>query len=340
MSRLSKLYRQFSNHIDDRQEFAELIKDFDHLLCLYGGAGETPPTVAIGLGLRAERPGGPLKPAIIMYVPEDELGDLALPQRTREGFPIYAEAVGRIFLDPPGHVEANEAFRAHYDAPPGGVSISPLNAGTGTLGCYLTRGSQTYVLSNRHVLDPDISGTTGLQVLQQSTGDGNKSKVGMAQTSYVVPLTKSGYNVADAAVAALTVGDAYNAKMLVGPNGDDLRALVAPVTTVRAKDVVHKSGRTSGLTEAAVDGVHVRVPVPFPDGNTYTFDDCMTVKFGTTPFQVGGDSGALLVTAGNQPAGLLFAASTTMAYAFPLQSVLDALKAAAGGGKDFTVAYR
>lgn len=334
MSRLKTLARQFDGHIHDQEDFEDLVADFDELLEIYGGAGDTPPSIAIGLGLRPHPETGLVEPAIIIHAPVPGSEPLpALPSRSARGFSIYVEYAGQALAEPPIDVEATEAFKAHYDKPPGGVSIAPLGtAYSGTLGCFLKSGAERYLLTNRHVLDPGVAGKTGLLVQQQSKQDGNATKTGIATTTTLVPLSMTQNNLADAAIALLSIGH-YDARMLTG-DGPDFTALVAPATSVKLNDGVAKSGRTSGHTESRVTIVGATVPVNFPDGKTYTFVDCIGIAM---PFQQGGDSGALLVTKARQPAGLMFAANNTTAWAIPLASVLTALKTASG--KDLSVAF-
>lgn len=342
MSRLKKLARQFDGYIDDIEEFAVLVADFDDLLLSYGGIGETPPKAAHGLGLRPHPVSGVLSPAIIIYVPQDEPGSLSLPQRTKNGFPIHVEFVGPILAPGPlGEVEGTEIFKAHYDKPPGGVSIATLGAPhTGTLGCYLKSGTDYYLLSNRHVLDPKIEGKTGVLVQQQSKEDGNTTKVGIAETSTFLPMELNKNNLADAQIARLTTSD-FEPRILMGA-GPEYAVPVGPTTIAKVNDEIAKSGRTTGRTAGVVDGIEVNVPVSYPGGTTYTFAKCIAIKQVDGEFMKGGDSGSLLLTnprppIGAQPVGLLFASGKKIAFAFQIDEVLDLLKKATG--KDLSIVY-
>lgn len=341
MTRLKTFARQFDGHIEDADEFAVLVDDFDDLLKLYGGAGDTPPTVGLGLGLRAEALSGRLKPAIIMYVTEEGPDAQSLPARSANGFTIHVESIGKVYAEPPAELSLDlaegDAFRLAYSPPPGGVSIGILGDGrSGTLGCVVAENGAYYLLSNRHVLDPAIEGKTNQTVLQQSTQDGNRGKTGIAETRYLAALDTARHNLADAGVASLSGVD-VDPRILTGA-GPAFATLVGPATTVKADDAVMKSGRTTGRTRAFVDAVNVVIPVEFPDAKTYTFAQCISIKQPDGKFQQGGDSGALLVTDGEQPVGLMFAASPTVAFAIPIANVFEALKTASG--KDFSIVFK
>jgi len=332
MSRLSTLRRQFGQYVQDADEFAELVADYDHLCELH--ASGALPALVLGLGLRADYEGGPLKPAIVLHVAAAGPAK-TLPIRSKQGFPIYVEVSEPIVLRPAAEPEAGGPFQAGYSAPPGGVSIGIVGDGAGTLGCFATSQNQVYLISNRHVLDPTISGTTGLQVLQQSAPDGGSTSV--ATTRFLSAWSATSPNTADAGAALMAdqASSGYNRQQLVGDNA--FRSIVAPDTLATANETVMKSGRTTGLTQATVQLLGAQMSAS-AGGVTYTFVNCIQVKNVSGAFQKPGDSGALLVNSSYQPLGLMFSVDGDKAYAIPIDAAIAALNAAASV-TDFAIAF-
>jgi hypothetical protein len=88
---------------------------------------------------------------------------------------------------------------------------------------------------------------------------------------------------------------------------------------------VKKSGRTSGLTKGTISAVNVTVDVSYGSGKTARFVNQILVTPGS--FLAGGDSGSLMVEdvdAAPRAVGLLFAGSSSVAVANPIQAVLGA----------------
>ena len=85
---------------------------------------------------------------------------------------------------------------------------------------------------------------------------------------------------------------------------------------------VRKSGRTTGLTSGDITVLDATISVSYGTGRTATFENQIV----TAPISEGGDSGSLVVAAGELKAvGLLFAGSQQSTIVNPIQEVLDCL---------------
>ncbi|MFZ1684038.1 MAG: hypothetical protein WAU88_07880 [Candidatus Zixiibacteriota bacterium] len=208
----------------------------------------------------------------------------------------------------------------------------------GTLGALINVGGTLRVLSNYHVLEADIvSGgngtvaTTGDNVIQPGLIDVNCSA---ASAQVVAKLVKTsslpGSNV-DCSSANIVSG-------MVNPNGSILEIGTLTSATIAASvgQAVKKSGRTTGLTRSKVSGLNATISVSYENecaggtAFTKTFTGQILVTNTRSKFLGSGDSGSLLVqdvTTNPRAIGLLFAGSTSIAVANPINSVLSFLGA-------------
>lgn len=148
----------------------------------------------------------------------------------------------------------------------------------------------------------------------------------MANLTDWVPLVAGGASYVDAAIAQVIPGT-------VDPSGKILE--IGTISSQPAQafvgQPVKKSGRTSGLTTGKVAGLDATVTVQYEDecgGNPFvtTFEGQILVTPGK--FLKAGDSGSLLVenkATNPRPVGLLYAGSSRVAIANPIQDDLDAL---------------
>lgn len=212
----------------------------------------------------------------------------------------------------------------------------------GTLGALVAIGGTQYVLSNYHVLEADIvSGgnqrvaADGDAVIQPGLIDVSCTAAA-AQNVATLLLRHSlpGSNV-DAAVAAIVPG-------MVSADGAILEIGTISSQTVAASinQPVKKSGRTTGLTRSKVSALNATVTVAYEDecagseAFVKTFTGQVIIVNRASKFLAGGDSGSLLVedvATNPRAAGLLFAGSTSLAVANPIDEVLGFLGASMVG---------
>jgi hypothetical protein len=215
---------------------------------------------------------------------------------------------------------------------------------SGTLGALVTDGQNQYILSNTHVFAGDwVVGGNGRMA---SAGDDiNQSgliDVGcqviagdmVADLSEWAPIN-SNVNV-DAAIAAVRGPD------FVKSNGEILGIGTIASSTAAAfvGQGVKKSGRTTGFTRSKVSSLNATISVGYSDecaGGSYTktFTGQIIISNRGSRFLAGGDSGSLMVEdVANNPraVGLLYAGSSSVAIANPIDHVLSYFNVTMVGG--------
>ncbi len=247
-------------------------------------------------------------------------------------------------------------FRAMGSKPSGATRVShtakqtpPIQLGTsggwgydlangyccgGTLGSLVQINGLQYILSNYHVFESDIVNggngivaKTGDPVIQPGLIDvrcnaANAQVVALLEKKASLPNS----NV-DASVAQVISG-------MVRTDGAILEIGTISSQTVAAamKQAVKKSGRTTGLTHSSVSGLNATVSVAYENecaggkAFTKTFTGQIIIANRRSSFLNSGDSGSLMVedVATNPGAvGLLFAGSSSLAVANPINEVLS-----------------
>lgn len=208
----------------------------------------------------------------------------------------------------------------------------------GTLGSLINKGGSQYILSNYHVFEADIvSGgnsrvaQNGDYIIQPGLIDVNCNAAN-AQNVATLSLTHSlPNNNVDCSIAQVIPG-------MVSTTGAILEVGTLSATTVSASvgQAVKKSGRTTGLTRSKVSGLNASVSIAYENecaggtAFTKTFTGQILVSNSGSKFLGSGDSGSLMVqdvTSNPKAVGLLFAGSTSLAVANPINSVLSFLNA-------------
>jgi hypothetical protein len=120
----------------------------------------------------------------------------------------------------------------------------------------------------------------------------------------------------------------------------EIGTISAQTVAAKLKQAVKKSGRTTGLTRSKVSGLNATVSVTYDNecaGGivfTKTFKGQIIISNKASKFLAGGDSGSLMVqdVATNPKAvGLLFAGSSSLAVANPINEVLTYVGEKVGG---------
>ncbi|MGH7563807.1 MAG: hypothetical protein ACREK5_05235 [Gemmatimonadota bacterium] len=221
---------------------------------------------------------------------------------------------------------------ARFDRPvPIGVSTGHPDITAGTIGARVRRGTTVYALSNNHVYADANQASIGDDVIQPGTFDGGSApadKIGdLAQFEPIV-FSTSANNRIDAAIATTTTS-------LLG-NATPSNGYGTPRTTtatVNVNDRVMKYGRTTGQTKGRVLAINTTVNVGYGSPGTARFVDQIVIGGGG--FSQGGDSGSLIVlergSGARRPIGLLFAGSSSVTIANPIDFVLDAFNVTVDG---------
>jgi hypothetical protein len=211
----------------------------------------------------------------------------------------------------------------------------------GTLGSLVAKGGNQYILSNSHVFAGDVvNGGNGVVssigddisqpgLIDVNCNQNNAQDVADLSSLSTLYPPNSTPNV-DCAIAQVRPG-------MVRTDGAILEIGTIGATPIAASvgQAVKKSGRTTGLTRSSVSALNATVNVGYSDecgGGSFTkqFTGQIIVSNNGSRFLNSGDSGSLMVqdvTTNPRPVGLLFAGSSSVAIANPIQAVLTHLGA-------------
>jgi len=206
----------------------------------------------------------------------------------------------------------------------------------GTAGSLVQDSSgNQYILSNYHVLAGDVDSSDGVYskfaepIIQPGLIDVSCDKASAQSvanlTQWADPLA-AGVNV-DAAIAQVTAGQ-------VRTDGSILEIGTLSDQTVAAfiGQGVKKSGRTTGLSSSRVDVLNATVSVAYDtecagsQRGVKTYTGQILVRNRGNKFLNAGDSGSLMVenvSSNPRAVGLLFAGSSSIAVANPIDEVLQ-----------------
>jgi hypothetical protein len=182
------------------------------------------------------------------------------------------------------------------------------------------------VLSVNHVLTRNDRASVGEPIIQPGLIDSSCSLTGTTQVASFAEAPLLGTANVDAALSLVAPG-------AVDPQGTILDIGI-PATTLALASVhegVAKSGRTTGLTCDSVNSTDATVTVQYTTecgtGTPYSVTYTNQVLINSPKFSAAGDSGSLIVdSATSQPVGLLFAGSSSITVAHPIQDVVNALQ--------------
>jgi len=248
--------------------------------------------------------------------------------RTLEGVPVQVEVTGEFYALPkpgtPTTMSGSDDPTDWWPRPvPIGVSTGHPKVTAGTIGCRVTDRTYVYALSNNHIYANSNLAKIGDNVLQPGPYDGGVNPVDAIGTLYAfqkIVFSRTANNTIDAAIAKAI----YDAGVpRVGISTPPLGYGTPKSTTVGAyvDQKVQKYGRTTRLTNGTVYAVNATVLVYYSRGIA-RFVKQIIITPGS--FSAGGDSGSLIVTdPGKNPVGLLFAGSSTMTVANPIDLVLS-----------------
>ena len=274
------------------------------------------------------------KPAILVLVTSFNEAKAANIPSDIEGIPVIVKITGKIVAlkKPPwagggGGSEENIDPTSRFDRPvPIGVSTGHPAITAGTIGARVTDGVNVYALSNNHVYANENNAILGDNVLQPGTFDGGTSPaddIGTLSDFENIVFSTSASNVIDAAIAISSEASLGNATPSNG-YGTPKSTTVAPALNAAVK----KYGRTTGQTKGRITGINATVNVGYSTGVARFVNQIIIEPGG---FSAGGDSGSLIVMDGKgknkaanlKPVGLLFAGSSFVTIANPIDAVLS-----------------
>jgi hypothetical protein len=296
------------------------------------------------------------QPALVVYVDRDSPSRADLVR----GLPPQLRGIGV-------KVELTDKFRAFKGSPGGSagtakvshtaIQIPPIQLGTsggwrkdlangyccgGTLGSLIQVNGVQYILSNYHVFESDIvSGgngtvaTTGDPVIQPGLIDVSCNAANAQNVATLVKVSSLPGNNVDCSVAQVISG-------MVRTDGAILEIGTISSQTIAAfiKQAVKKSGRTTGLSRSTISGLNATVNIAYDNecaggpAFTKTFTGQIFVANSGSRFLNSGDSGSLMVqdaAANPKAVGLLYAGSSSIAVANPINDVLSFVGSTLGG---------
>lgn len=280
------------------------------------------------------------KPAVLMLVTTQKAFDAA--PKALEGVPVKVILTDKIVAMRGGSGVSHTAKQT----PPiqlgtsGGWSKDLANGYCcgGTLGSLINVGGQLRILSNYHVFEADIVpggngvvAQTGDPIIQPGLIDVNCNKANAQNVATLVKTSSLPNSNVDCSSANIISG-------MVNTSGAILEIGTLRSATVAASvgQAVKKSGRTTGLTRSSISGLNATISVQYENecaggiAFTKTFTGQILVTNTRSKFLGSGDSGSLMVedvTTNPRAIGLLFAGSSTLAVANPINSVLSFLGA-------------
>jgi hypothetical protein len=210
----------------------------------------------------------------------------------------------------------------------------------GTLGSLIQVNGVQYILSNYHVFESDIVpggngivATTGSSVIQPGLIDVGCIANNAQNVGTLVKVSSLPGNNVDCSVAQVIPDMVSGAILEIG---------TLSTTTVGASlnQAVKKSGRTTGLSSSTVSGLNATISVAYENecaggaAFTKTFTGQIVIANSSSRFLNSGDSGSLMVenvTTNPRAVGLLYAGSSTVAIANPINDVLTFLGGKLGG---------
>lgn len=253
--------------------------------------------------------------------------------RKLDGVSVQTVITGKIYARRPGKGggggKNNDVDRtARFDRPvPIGVSTGHPSITAGTIGCRVKKNGKVYALSNNHVYANQNQASIGDNVLQPGTYDDGKDPAdAIGKLAQFKTIDFGGSNVIDAAIAESSTSNLGKAT----PSDGYGTPKSTTVGNVRINQKVKKYGRTTGLTKGQVYALNASVNINYGDGNVALFVGQIIITPGG--FSAGGDSGSVIVIDDRKgkrsgpddlkPVGLLFAGSSIITIANPIDAVL------------------
>ncbi len=310
-----------------------------------------PNVVATGIGYRTVQ-GKPTQDTCIVCSVHTKKAKQSLT--AKEIVPSTIQGVGVDVL-PTGPIHALQDPTDRFRPAPGGVSVGHYLITAGTLGCWVKKNNQYYMLSNNHVLANSNDANIGDPILQPGPHDGGSDPTDRIATlsdfveisfqnggGGICPIAGAAAGVLNAIAAGVgsksrlkpvRVGTQAAADNLVDAaiaeplDQNDVRNEILNIGTITETADgflgmnVKKMGRTTGFTTGSIIQIDVTSQVSYGSGKTATFVDQLMAG----AMSQGGDSGSAVVSSDNKLVGLLFAGSTSTTILNRIQNVFSAL---------------
>jgi hypothetical protein len=293
-----------------------------------------PGVVGVATGMAADG-----RPGILLLVESFDAARGAQIPAVLDGIPVMVRVTGKIVSRAKGGVPGAPADDGsssdQCSADPSGRFSRPVPIGVstghpaitaGTIGVRVTDGGNVYALSNNHVYADENRGGFGDSVLQPGAYDGGVDPgdgIGYLTDYEPIVFSTAAGNRMDAAIAlssSASLGRSTPCDGYGTPRSTTVEAVI--------NQNVKKYGRTTGLTKGRITAIHATVNVSYGHGTARYVDQLVIEPAG---FSSGGDSGSLIVVDGKgrykgddrKPVGLLFAGSSLVTIASPIDPILE-----------------
>ena len=209
----------------------------------------------------------------------------------------------------------------------GGISLSafvPTVYYAGTLGMVTYNDK---ILSNAHVIamNPNTAQflLLGTPILQRGSGDGGnlQDQVGVLEDYIPIDFDPDAKNYADAAIGSISNGVGASSGEQFSETGD---YWIQGWTDVSTRNIVRKSGRSSGVTTGEVLYTDAEVTVDYGNNHQAHFVDQIVVEQSNWSFAQAGDSGSA-VDMNGEFVGLIFAGTPDRVIVCKAQHIIDGL---------------
>jgi hypothetical protein len=269
-------------------------------------------------------------PAVALFLAHGAVGRVP---RELDGIPVELVITGKIeAILPQAKPGSGGSTTTRLTRPvPIGISIGNVGeCSAGTLGARVKSGSSFFILSNNHVLALQNTAAKGSAILQPGRYDTNcvtSLADQIATLGNYVPISYSGNNTVDAALAPTTTASVGNGTVAGGYGVPNTQTMAAALNMA-----VQKCGRTTGCTKGTVTAINATVNVQY-SGGVARFVNQVVISGRRGAFSKAGDSGSLIVTdnASANPVALLFAGGQTTTIGNPIGAVLSALNVTIDG---------
>ena len=201
----------------------------------------------------------------------------------------------------------------------------------GSIGCFVKKGTKTFILSNNHVVAGENRGKKNDRILQEGAVQFNIAQ-NVASLGTFVPIQFSPagasvlkgnvvFNDIDAGLAQLVSGTKAKNQYLSGRKEKP----PSSIGVAKRDELVSKVGRTTGPTHGKITSIATIVgPVEY-DGKPAWFRNSIEIEGIGMQFSDHGDSGSAIVNEQGELVALLYAGNGTQTYACPIDAVLGAL---------------
>jgi hypothetical protein len=262
--------------------------------------------------------------ALMVFVKEKMNGDTIgkqsadmIPEKIN-GIPVDVVEVGEIVKQ--GYNSRLRPIKPGYSCGHGDITCGTIG------GFFVDKNGDHIMLSNNHVMANENKANMGDPIFQPGPMDAgriNKDWRGWKEPLDILPyiatlkdfvrINKSG-NKQDSAIAIIP--DTMVERGFIDTRYPHLNREMVGFGEANTKQPVQKCGRTTGYTAGRVIALHSQFTINYDFGGAI-FNDCIV----TTSMSKGGDSGSLIMDMDMNAVGLLFAGSTKVTIANPINEV-------------------